>query len=113
MSTLEKTEVHKAELTDYQNTIATAAGKIAEALVKKYSKEAAEKASIEILGIMTGGIATMVVGGFFDYFFPPQEQDAIDYTKIEDIMREVVNEQDLKNITTNIYATWTENQFPN
>ncbi|WP_286755787.1 hypothetical protein [Roseivirga sp. UBA838] len=109
MSTLEKTEVHKAELTDYQNTIATAAGKIAEALVKKYSKEAAEKASIEILGIMTGGIATMVVGGFFDYFFPPQEQNAIDYTKIEDIMREVVNEQDLKNITTNIYATWTEN----
>lgn len=109
MSTLEKTKEPELQSSDYQNTIAITAGKIAEALVKKYSKEAAEKASMEILGALTGGLATMIVGGFFDYFFPPDEQNAIDYTKIKDIMREVVNEQDLKNLTANIYATWTDN----
>lgn len=87
---------------DTKTTISDTTGKITEALVKKYGKTLVGEAG----AALAGGLTTLIIGSVLDAIFPPEEKNALNYTKIKDIFEKVINQNELNNLTTDVYSVW-------
>lgn len=78
---------------EWQSGASETAGKIAKSLTKKVFEGAGEELLGAIAGALTGGLSSIIVGGLFDLFDPPENDNILDYLgDIQDIVKEEITQ---------------------